>query len=160
MIIVMAVVAIALIVGGIFVYHYCGSFSDGLEVLGGIMTVIGIIALIVCLIAGIVLTALVVKDRVYDEEIAMRTENNAEIEERLMNAVELYMAQEENSIKYVTDAKKSSAVELVTLYPELNSDKLISSMMDTYAENNKIIMELKTSKLHTTLYRWWLYFGS
>ena len=52
-----------------------------------------------------------------------------------------------------------SAVTMVSLYPELKSDSLVQAQIEVYAENNKIIKDLRDQQIKGNVYRWWLYFG-
>jgi hypothetical protein len=57
------------------------------------------------------------------------------------------------------NAKSESAMKLVSLYPELKSDALISKLIDTYTSNNDKIVKLKNEKIVAHRARWWIYFG-
>jgi hypothetical protein len=57
------------------------------------------------------------------------------------------------------DAGSESAITLVSLYPELKADQLVSSQLDIYVQNNEMIKSLKLEKINADVVRWWLYFG-
>ena len=88
--------------------------------------------------------------------ISMYEEQNAKIEKQVSVAVDKYMSHETETFK---NAKSESAITLVTLYPELKSDALISKLIDTYTSNNDKIVKLKNEKIVAHRARWWIYFG-
>lgn len=91
-----------------------------------------------------------------DARISMYEEQNAKIEKQVSVAVDKYMSHETETFK---NAKAESAITLVTLYPELKSDALISKLIDTYTSNNEKIVKLKNEKIVAHRARWWIYFG-
>jgi hypothetical protein len=91
-----------------------------------------------------------------DARISMYEEQNAKIERQVSVAVDKYMSHETETFK---NAKTESAITLVTLYPELKSDALISKLIDTYTSNNEKIVKLKNEKIVAHRARWWIYFG-
>ena len=91
-----------------------------------------------------------------DARISMYEEQNAKIEKQVSVAVDKYMSHETETFK---NAKTESAITLVTLYPELKSDALISKLIDTYTSNNEKIVKLKNEKIVAHRARWWIYFG-
>lgn len=48
---------------------------------------------------------------------------------------------------------------LITLYPELKSDKLVQKQINIYVDNNKKIKILKEKQINGKVLKWWLYFG-
>lgn len=95
--------------------------------------------------------------RVIDEKIELYQTQNEEIENKVEVVVKQYM---EHENKTFTGLKTDeSYITLVTLYPELKSDKLIEQEINLYEENNKKILELKEQKINEKIYKWWLYFG-
>jgi hypothetical protein len=91
-----------------------------------------------------------------DARISMYEEQNAKIERQVSVAVDKYMSHETETFK---NAKSESAMTLVSLYPELKSDALISKLIDTYTSNNEKIVKLKNEKIVAHRARWWIYFG-
>ena len=90
-------------------------------------------------------------------KIAMYEEENARIEEKVSNTVNKYMEYEKNIIVEVSP--DDDAFSLVSLYPELGSDALVSNEIEVYTSNNKKIKELKDEALNISNYRFWMYFG-
>ena len=144
-------IAIALIIA-LFVAAY---YTDGEGFyVGGVFSVIIAIAIIVaiCIIAPKVATA-----KIYDEKIAMYQEENRQIEEQIDTIVKEYLKHEKEVFE---DAKtESSPITLVTLYPELKSDKLVSKQINIYVMNNEKIKQLKEEKINIAKEKWILYFG-
>ena len=94
--------------------------------------------------------------RVMDEKITMYQEENNKIEKQLDTLVSNYMNYESNTYEKF---KSESSVTLVSMYPELKSDKLVEEQISVYEENNKKIRELKEDKINLKVKKWWLYFG-
>lgn len=115
------------------------------------------IAAAASLIAGIVLMCCVVEGETIDERIAMYEAENMKIEEQITDIVENYKKYEGDVFGSVGE---ENAMAIVTLYPELKSDSLVSKQIDVYVENNDRIKELKIEKISLRPARWWLYFGS
>ena len=57
------------------------------------------------------------------------------------------------------EVKPENYITLVSLYPELKADALVSKQIEIYISNNEKIKELKEFKINGSIYRWWLYFG-
>lgn len=120
---------------------------------------IGIAALLVAGISfliGIFVTIDAVNSVNIDDKIAMYQEENTAIEEQISDVIQGYMQYETDIF---TDIADKSPITIVTLYPELKSDKLIESQIEIYIENNNKIKSLKESKIDAELTRWWAYFG-
>ncbi len=90
-------------------------------------------------------------------KIAMYEEENAKIEEKVSNTVNKYMEYEKGIIMEV--GPDDDAFSLVSLYPELGADSLVSNEIEVYTSNNKKIKELKDQALNISNYRFWMYFG-
>mgnify|MGYP004507004625 FL=1 len=110
----------------------------------------------VLFIIAIFLGVLVSNGRAIDEKITMYQEENNKIEKQLDTLVSNYMNYESNTYEKF---KSESSVTLVSMYPELKSDKLVEEQISVYEENNKKIRELKEDKINLKVKKWWLYFG-
>ena len=147
MIIVLIVISIIIIAIGLIIVD-----SDD-----GIIASVGTVAFLIELVALIYLLAKIIGLRVIDEKIELYQTQNEEIENKVEVVVKQYMEHENKTFKGLkTD---ESYITLVTLYPELKSDKLIEQEINLYEENNKKILELKEQKINEKVYKWWLYFG-
>lgn len=91
------------------------------------------------------------------KKIAMYEEENQKIESKISTTVEKYM-QYEKDVMYEVSPEDDSMV-LVSLYPDLKSDQLIQSEIDTYIQNNNTIKELKSGMINVSLYKFLVYFG-
>jgi hypothetical protein len=109
------------------------------------------------IIVMILLIVMIVNGRVIDAKIELYTQENAVIEEQIDKLVSEYMEFESDTFKALHN---DSSITLVSLYPELKSDKLVESQIDIYLSNNCKIRDLKESKLNVSVAKWWLYFGS
>lgn len=110
----------------------------------------------VLFVIAIFLGVLVSNGRTIDEKITMYQEENNKIEKQLDTLVSNYMDYESNTYEKF---KSESSVTLVSMYPELKSDKLVEEQISVYEENNKKIRELKEDKINLKVKKWWLYFG-
>lgn len=108
------------------------------------------------LIATLVLAVNVSDLAQIDDRIAMYEEENTIIETQIADIVSEYQKYETGII---AEVKPESAVTMVTLYPELKSDKLVESQIEVYVSNNEKIKALKDEKIRGRATRWWLYFG-
>lgn len=90
-------------------------------------------------------------------QIAMYEEENALIEEKISNTVTKYMEYEKAIVIEVSP--DDDAFTLISLYPELRSDTLVSNEIDIYVKNNEKIKELKSEALNISNYKFWIYFG-
>ena len=90
-----------------------------------------------------------------DDTIKLYENENAKIEKSIDEIVTDYLQHEHNGF---VDLEKSP-INLVTLYPELNSNKLVSKQLETYISNDNKIIELKEMKINIAKIKWILYFG-
>lgn len=94
-----------------------------------------------------------------DDKIALYEEENAKIEQQIVSIVENYKEYESDTFeKFKGDT--ADVLTLISLFPELKSDRLIAKQIEIYVENNKQIKELKADKLQYKVMAWWLYFGN
>ena len=107
-------------------------------------------------IASILCTCSVVKGRVIDSKIDMYMEENENIEVDLNLLVEQYMKYESDTYG---ELKNESGITLISLYPELKADVLVTKQIEVYIANNEKIKELKENKIDLSVKKWWLYFG-
>lgn len=89
-------------------------------------------------------------------KIEMYEEENTKIEKQIDTLVKQYMEYEG---KTLAEFKSESSITLVSLYPELKSDDLVSKQIEVYIENNNKIKELKEDKINMKIGKWLLYFG-
>lgn len=113
-----------------------------------------------CLLFSIIVTGFliggIVNGRVIDQKIAMYTEENEKIEMQMDELVTQYMEYESSAYG---ELKGESGITLISLYPELKADTLVSKQIEIYTENNQKIKELKEKAINISNYKWWVYFG-
>ena len=112
--------------------------------------------LLISLFATIVLGVNVSELSVIDSKITMYQEENTKIEQQVANVVTQY---QEYETKTFTAVAPEDSMTLVSLYPELKSDKLVQEQIKVYINNNNKIKELKEKQINGKVHKWWLYFG-
>lgn len=125
-------------------------------IVGVAFQIIGAVVSLASIIVVVLLLGCVIDRIGIDKKIAMYEEENAKIEQQIVDVVKQYQEYETGIFK---DVAPEGAMALVTLYPELKSDTLVQSQIEVYVENNKAIKELKSMTINASFYRWWLYFG-
>ena len=135
-----------------------GDCESGLGVGGIIFIIVGSLAIVAVVGTSLYQIDSLVQISAIDEKIVMYEEQNAKIEEQIEVAVKQYQEYESGIMTEIGD--KSSYITLVSLYPELKADALVSKQIEVYLNNNQTIATLKNQKLNERIYRWWLYFGS
>jgi hypothetical protein len=118
------------------------------------LLIIGIVAALIFLVGGIY--CLATYNPTIEAEISMYQEENFIIEEKMASLVENYMLHEK---EIMFEVAPESSITLVSMYPELTSQALVSELLETYTNNSDAIKNLKTSALKQPYVRWWLYFG-
>lgn len=93
-----------------------------------------------------------------DKKLTMYEEENIKIETKVKETVRVYMNYEQDT--YNNLIKEADLTTLLIKYPELNSNELIKTEIQTYKENSKQIKELKSKQIDKSLMAWWLYFGN
>ena len=126
-------------------------YEEELAIFTGVGAVIAGIALII--VAGCLV------DVTYrtDEMIQIYTEENAEVEKKLENAVQSYMQYEKDIM--INVSPDTDTISLISLYPDLKSDRLVESEIETYISNNDKIKELRAGKTMKSTYKFLLFFG-
>lgn len=109
---------------------------------------------VVVVIFFVPVTISYVNSRTCDEKIVMYEEENKKIEKKIEATVKQYMDFEKDTYSKL---KTDSYINLVSLYPELKSDKLIQEQIETYQENSDTIISLKEKKINRKTLKWWLF---
>ena len=147
LIIIILILLILMIVGIISDWKGCGGgFLLTLSAL--VCGVIAVAALIVCLVNypfGI------------EKKLQMYEEENLNIEAKVKETVQSYMNYEKDI--YTNLVESANLETLLIKYPELNSNELVKSQIETYKENSNKIKELKEANIIKPTLAWWLYFG-
>lgn len=111
---------------------------------------------VVALIVGFLAAWDLIDGRVLDDRIAMYETENAAIEQEITTLVEQYMVFESDTY---SELKGDSAVTLISLYPELKSNELVSKQCELYIANKEQIVRLKEEKLDLSTAKFLIYFG-
>lgn len=139
------------------IYDYSETFGKKEKIAKMLRYPFALAAVISGFIGVCVLTFILCKyDPNIDEKLELYQEENAIIEERIAQSVNAYMTYEKN---IYSDLKVESPMTLVSLYPELSSDELISAQINTYIENSKEIKQLKQEQINQEYVKWWLNFN-
>lgn len=120
------------------------------------LTMIGTLGLVVMLFLIMFSTYSIASGRVIDSKIAMYQEENKNIETQIDELIKQYMKYESDTYK---DFKGESIITLISLYPELKTDKLAVKQCEVYIKNNNKITKLKEEKINLSTEKWMLYFG-
>ena len=163
MLILLIAVSIVLLIGGIIFatigqrkktryYDYPVPFVVGITV-----AVISAIVLAICIITLIFFIAQVDTAHILDEKITMYEEENAIIEENIMFTVNNYMDHEK---EVFTSLTPENAANALVLFPELHSDTVVMSQINTYLANRENIKTLKEAKINIAKTQWWINFGN
>lgn len=128
-------------------------FKTGDEELAVLPGFVFVVFLVISIIVGVG----VVNGRALDSKIAMYTEENENIESDMNALVEQYMNYESGTYG---ELNGESSIALVSLYPELKADALVTKQIEVYIANNEKIKELKEEKIDLSAKKWWLYFGN
>jgi Zn ribbon nucleic-acid-binding protein len=151
MFILLLAVSIFLIILGIILEEnlYNDDIGYSCKIIGGLGSMIAIVGMLV-------MVACYIDACRAEDKIAMYQEENKKIEEKIEVTVKQYMNFEKDTYK---ELKVDSYINLVSLYPDLKSDKLIKEQIKTYQKNSEKIIELKETKINKKTYKWWLNFG-
>ena len=153
MLVLIFVLCIVFFVIGCAMTEECDGLLEGLGwVIGGF----GLIFLVISLIALPFLIGNVIGSSAIEDKIAMYQQENNKIESQIDELVTNYMKYENETFDKF---KAESSMTVVSLYPELKSDTLVQSQIETYTKNNNKIKRLKEDKIMRSVSRWWLYFG-
>ena len=153
MLVLIFVLCIVFFVIGCAMTEECDGLLEGLGwVIGGF----GLIFLVISLIALPFLIGNIIGSSAIEDKIAMYQQENNKIESQIDELVTNYMKYENETFDKF---KAESSMTVVSLYPELKSDTLVQSQIETYAKNNNKIKRLKEDKIMRSVSRWWLYFG-
>ena len=85
-----------------------------------------------------------------DQQIKIYTEQNNDIENKVTLVVDKYLQHEKDTY---TTLKPKAKITLASIYPELQSNKLVQQQIRLYNENNKKITNYKLQKIKAQFYR-------
>ena len=136
---------------GIFIY-----LKDGNDTIYCSLNAIGIIISSLAIIFGLIVTTKYVPIITIDDKIEIYQNENSKIEQQISVIVDNYMEHESKTFK---DVKDKDTISLISMFPELKSDKLVAKQINVYVKNNEKIKALECEKLRYRIYAWWLFFG-
>lgn len=146
MLILILIISIILaIIGAINIYE---DWGQGLIIIGGLIAFLSGIFLLFMLLSF---------PYNVEEKIVMYEEENLKIETKIKNTVRDYMEYEQET--YDKIIKNADLATIVLKYPELNSNELIKTEIETYKENSALIKRLKDDQIDKSTMAWWIYFG-
>lgn len=141
------------IVSGIM-YH----FSWGYESESMVLVVLSILlAFAVLIVAFLEIMPRAMKVKYADEQIAYLVEENAKIDNEIMAIVQSFQDYEK---EFYNEHKNVPASTMISLYPELKSNELVSRQIEIYVANQKQIKELELLKIRDQYYLFWWSFGN
>ena len=152
MILVILGICILILIIGVILVNKSISFEE----VGIILTIASILGIGLSLFVAISLGIKISQTSTIDTKIEMYNTENTKIENQIANIVSKY---QEYETKTFTEVAPEDSLTLVSLYPELKSDKLVQKQIDVYVENNKKIKSLKERQINGKVVKWWLYFG-
>lgn len=120
------------------------------------IAIFNFIGFILALLFTIITTVDIIDSRTLYYEIKMYEEENKEIEKDIDTLVKKYIQHENETFN---NSKAENSISLVSLYPNLKSDKLVSKQIKIYNDNNEKIKRLKSEKIRSANKKWLLYFG-
>ena len=155
MITVLTVVFIVIVIVGLILFLYFGD-SEYIGVIGGVCSLISLFVFIGLFITDMVFVGKINTITVVDSQIEIVQEENEKLEEQICSAVEHYL-KHEGDIFQSLDI--TTAIGLYSAYPNLKSNELVQSLIETYQANTSEIKALKLKKTEVSKYKWLVYFG-
>ena len=137
-------------------FHFLRSFST--EAIGSISACLGMFFLVAATVGLVITTIDLVSGKVIADKIEMYEEENLKVESQISKIVDQYMEYEKDTYSKIT-RDTEDAIAIIQFYPELKSNTLATSLIETYKENNLKIKELKLEEINLSVLRWWIYFG-
>ena len=121
--------------------------------------IFGIISLILgvfCLLFIIVCGVDVSRQPQLNQTLKMYEEENVKIENDIQEIIKQY---KEYEIGAYNNYKNENISVIVSMYPELKTNDLVTKQIEIYNSNTKKIKEIKEEIISVGLSKWWLYFG-
>lgn len=150
----LVMLGICIIVFIISLRNYSKSKDYRGEPLLAISGVFGALLLICDAVLGI---AIITCERVYPQKKAYIIQVNKELENKLYDIVLEYKDYEQDTFKNLTPENASTYI--IVNYPELKSNTLVESYMQTIVENKQELQKLELEHIDNQVCKWWLYFG-
>lgn len=155
MLIVICILILILAIGITLCIKYFDISSDSVILLG-ILDFLIYCAFIGCFITIMCFIPKIAIESTYDTRIEIVQETNMQLEKQICSAVEKYLEHEENVYEKLDI---TMAIGLFSAYPNLKSNELVQSLIDTYKANADEIKGLKLEKINLAIYKFLVYFG-
>lgn len=126
------------------------------EPLDCILYVVSIMLTIFCLLFIIVCGIDVSRQPQLNQTLKMYEEENNKIENDIQEIIKQYKEYESSTYN---NYKNENISVIVSMYPELKSNDLVTKQIEIYNSNNEKIKETKKEIINIGLSKWWLYFG-
>lgn len=150
MLIVILIISIVLMVLA-FLFNYWD-----FDPLDCILWVVSIILIFLCLLFIIVCGVDVSRQPQLNQTLKMYEEENNKIENNIQEIIKQY---KEYEVDTYNTYKNENISVIVSMYPELKTNDLVTKQIEIYNSNNKKIKEIKEEIINIGLSKWWLYFG-
>lgn len=122
-----------------------------------LLAISGVLGALLLLCDGVLGITTITFERVYPQKKAYIIQVNKELENKLYDIVLEYKDYEQDTFKNLTPENASTYI--IVNYPELKSNTLVESYMQTIVENKKELQELELEHIDNQVCKWWLYFG-
>lgn len=151
MLLVMLGICIIVFIISLRKYIKSNCYGDPLLAISGLFG--ALLLLCVSILGSITITC----ERVYPQKKAYIIQVNEELENKLYDIVIEYKDYEQDTFKNLTPENASTYI--IVNYPELKSNTLVESYMQTIVENKKQLQKLELEHIDNQVCKWWLYFG-
>lgn len=122
-----------------------------------LLAISGVFGALLLLCNGVLGLTIITFERVYPQKKAYIIQVNKELENKLYDIVLEYKDYEQDTFKNLTPENASTYI--IVNYPELKSNTLVESYMQTIVENKKELQKLELEHIDNQVCKWWLYFG-
>lgn len=158
MLLVLIIIGAVILAVGLFIYTKWGRtlYRNDYEWVYYLLNIVGGTVLIVSIIITIIIGIEYSGHMTIDERIELYRQENANIESQMSVIVSEYMGFETETLEKF---KNENSTTLVSLYPELKSNTLVTKQLELYVQNNQVIKSLECERLKYRIYAWWLFFG-
>lgn len=158
MLLVLIIIGAVILAVGLFTYTKWGItlYRNDYEWVYYLLNIVGGTVLIVSIIVTIIIGIEYSGHMTIDERIELYRQENANIESQMSVIVSEYMGFETETLEKF---KNENSTTLVSLYPELKSNTLVTKQLELYIQNNQVIKSLECERLKYRIYAWWLFFG-
>ena len=120
------------------------------DTIGGLIFLNGLVIFILLIVVLVHTYNYYATTTLADQQIKLYTEQNNDIENKVALVVDKYLEHEKDT--YAT-LKPKAKITLASIYPELQSNKLVQQQIRLYNKNNENITNCKLRKIKAQFYR-------